>query len=45
MYYFRLTADLTKHLSLTVADEETHLSREELEKLLDPKKLTVGGIA
>ncbi|MCH8931379.1 MAG: aspartate ammonia-lyase, partial [Proteobacteria bacterium] len=29
---------------LDVADEETDLSREELEKLLDPKALTEGGI-
>ena len=29
---------------LDVADEETDLSREELEKLLDPKALTDGGV-
>ena len=29
---------------LDVAEEETELSREELERLLDPAKLTAGGI-
>ena len=30
---------------LEVAEQETDLSREELARLLDPKKLTLGGIA
>lgn len=30
---------------IDVAEEETELSREELTRLLDPKKLTLGGIA
>lgn len=36
---------MTKHYVIRVKNKETDLDRATLESLLDPKKLTQGGIA